>query len=264
MAYHSLYTSLESVVNHPPALLPLASDSYVAALSEETAAFERLLRTADLGTSVSTCGDWNLRDLGAHLGQVSRFAASVIRTGELGSEQFAATDTEQIADWYAEGAASLLYAMKQADPATPTWAFGRPDAVVAFWFRRLTMETAVHLADAQLATGVEVRIDPLIAADGVDEVFGTLVPIVWSRSEPKPLPAPVALRTTDTGHGWLIQPAGIPRPRPVGSGPAAAEVEATAADLLMTLWKRRIASTDDWITGDVPAAHALLTASLTL
>ncbi|WP_326600896.1 hypothetical protein OG930_45255 [Streptomyces sp. NBC_01799] len=37
-------------------------------------------------------------------------------------------------------------------------------------------------------------------ADGVDEVFGSLVAIVWSRSEQRALHAPVVLRTTDTGH----------------------------------------------------------------
>ncbi|MFE4958681.1 hypothetical protein ACFRCW_32765 [Streptomyces sp. NPDC056653] len=37
-------------------------------------------------------------------------------------------------------------------------------------------------------------------ADGVDEVFGSLVTIVWSRSEQRAMHAPVVLRTTDTGH----------------------------------------------------------------
>ncbi|MGI5144599.1 MULTISPECIES: maleylpyruvate isomerase family mycothiol-dependent enzyme [unclassified Streptomyces] len=250
-------------MNPPPAPLPLASDTLLAALSEEVAAFEQLLRTADTGTPVATCGDWNLRGLGAHLGQVYRFAAVVVRTGALCREQFAPADAQQIADWYAEGAASLLAALRETDPAASTWAFGRPDAVAAFWFRRLTMETAVHLLDAQLATGAEIHVNPLIAADGVDEVFATLMPMVWSRGEPKLLPAPVALRTTDTGHGWLIQPADIPQVRPVDSMPPAATVAATAADLLLTLWKRR-APKPEWINGDVAAANALLTASLTL
>ncbi|MET8331678.1 hypothetical protein [Streptomyces sp. NPDC005181] len=107
------------------------------------------------------------------------------------------------------------------------------------------------------------RRDPGLKLVGVDEAFGALVPIVWSRREQQALHAPVVLRTTDTGHGWLVQPGRLPQPRPIGSGFAVAEVEACAADLLITLWKRRTASTD-WITGDAAAAHALLAAPLPL
>ncbi|MGW1888299.1 hypothetical protein [Streptomyces sp. NPDC001970] len=57
--------------------------------------------------------------------------------------------------------------------------------------------------------------------------------------------------------------ADIPQARPVDSGPAAAAVQAPAADLLLALWKRRPAS-PEWISGDIAAASALLTAPLTL
>ncbi|WP_435220594.1 hypothetical protein [Streptomyces sp. Tue6028] len=61
---------------------------------------------------------------------------------------------------------------------------------------------------------------------------------VWPGSEQKPLPAPVAPRTTDTGHNGLIQPSDIPQARPVDAEPAAATVEATAAELVLTLQRR--------------------------
>lgn len=250
-------------MNQSPVPLPLATDTYLAALREKVVTFERLLRSADPGTPVATCGNWSLYDLGAHLGQVYRFAAAVVQTGELCREQFAPGDGEQIADWFAAGAAPLLAALDGADPAAPCWAFGFENAVAALWFRRLAMDTAVHLVDAQLATGTEVHVDPLIAADGVDEIFAIMVPRVWHGKQLKPLPAPVALRTTDTGHGWLIRPTDVPQAQPVDSEPAAAAVEATAAELLLTLWKRQSAS-PAWISGDIAAANALLTAPLTL
>jgi hypothetical protein len=53
------------------------------------------------------------------------------------------------------------------------------------------------------------------------------------------------------------------RAMPVDSGSAAATVEAPAAELLLALWKRRPAS-PEWISGDIAAANALLTATLTL
>ncbi|MFI6359870.1 maleylpyruvate isomerase N-terminal domain-containing protein [Streptomyces sp. NPDC050743] len=159
------------------------------------AAFEPLLRTAAPDTPVPTCGSWNLQDLGTHLGQAYRFAATVVRTGRPSREQVTAADGEPVADWYAQGADVLLSALEEADPAAPCWAFGIEEAVTALWFRRVVMDTAVHLVDAQLATGAEVHVEPLIAADGVDEVFDLMVPLVWGRGEPKALPGSVALRT---------------------------------------------------------------------
>ncbi|MFI9617160.1 maleylpyruvate isomerase family mycothiol-dependent enzyme [Streptomyces sp. NPDC052023] len=262
-APHQALAPLEIAVHLNPVPLPLDTATYLKALREQTAAFEPLLRTADPDTPVTTCGSWSLHDLGIHLGQSSRWVAEVVRSGQLCREEFAPAAGEQLADWYAEGAASLLEVLDEADPAASCWAFGIEDAVAALWFRRVAMDTAVHLVDAQLATGAEVYVDPLIAADGVDEVFALMVPRVWQGSEQKPLPASVALRTTDTGHGWLIQPGDVPRARPLASGPAAAEVEATAAELLLVLWKRQPMDSRR-ISGDSTAARALLTATLTL
>jgi uncharacterized protein (TIGR03083 family) len=253
---------LEATVNQLPTPLPLAPDTYLAVLREEVTVFERLLHTADPGIPVATCGSWSLHDLATHMGHGYRSVAAVVRTGELRREQFAPAAGDQLAEWYAEGAASLLVTLEEADPAAPCWAFGFRDAVAAFWFRREAQDTAVHLVDAQLATGAEAHVDPLIAADGVDEVFATLLPLAWRSDHAKPLPVSVALRTTDTGHGWLIRPADVPQVRPVDSEPAAATVEATAAELLLALWKRRPAN-PEWISGDIAAANALLTAPLT-
>jgi hypothetical protein len=56
-------------------------------------------------------------------------------------------------------------------------------------------------------------------------------------------------------HPRLIQSADTPQARPVESRPAAAAVQAPAADLLLALWKRRAAS-PEWISGDIAAANA--------
>ncbi|MGW5479213.1 maleylpyruvate isomerase family mycothiol-dependent enzyme [Streptomyces sp. NPDC004008] len=250
-------------MNQPPAPLPLATGTYLATLRKEAAALEQLLRIADPATPVATCGSWSMHDLGIHLGQASRFAAALLQTGQLPGEQFAPPAGQEIADWYAGGAAAILATLEETDPTTPAWAFGFEDAVAALWFRRVAQDTAVHLVDAQLATGADVHVDPLIAADGIDEVFAVMVPRVWRSGEQKPLPAPVALHTTDTGHSWLIQPGDMPQTLPVDSGPAAATVKAPAAELLLALWKRQPAN-QEWISGDIAAANALLTATLTL
>ena len=95
-----------------------------------------------------------------------------------------------------------------------------------------------------------------MAADGVDEVLGTLLPRVTRWHAVPRLPGPVSLRATDTGDVWTVHPG-----EPPALGPAAesASVEAPARDLLLRLWKR---------TGPDPhtdgaAAAALLEAPLT-
>ena len=55
----------------------------------------------------------------------------------------------------------------------PVWAFGRLRPA-SFWGRRMAHETAVHRADAELATGREPAFAPDIAADAIDEWLGFL------------------------------------------------------------------------------------------
>ncbi|MGW0210022.1 hypothetical protein ACWDZ8_30990 [Streptomyces sp. NPDC003233] len=59
-------------MDQSPAALPRATDTYLAVPGEKAVAFERLVRGADPGTPVVTCGSWILYDLGAHVGQVVR------------------------------------------------------------------------------------------------------------------------------------------------------------------------------------------------
>jgi uncharacterized protein (TIGR03083 family) len=247
--------------------LPLDPLAYLPYLEQGMADFERLLRTADLDAPVAACGDWRLRELGAHLGHVHRWAGAIVESGEVCREKFAPEPGADVADWYAAGAAALLTTLRDADPAAPSWHFSGVENVKAFWYRRQTHEVAVHLFDARRAAGVEQDIDPLIAADGVDEVLGVMLPGVRRWHEPPPLPDTLLLRATDTGHAWPLCPAigegGIPAVRPMDGTPAVT-AEAAAEDLLLVMWKRRrIDEMDLKITGDESVAKAFLTAPFT-
>jgi uncharacterized protein (TIGR03083 family) len=249
--------------------IPLPPADYLPHLSRQTAEFERLLRTADLDAPVVSCGDWTLRKLGAHLGNVHRWATTIVTTGEPASQNLELEPGGDLADWYAAGAAELLATLRGADPSAPAWHFSVTEKVKAFWFRRQAQEAAVHLFDAARAAGVETVIDPLIAADGVDEVFAVMMPRARRRSGPPPLPESLTIRATDTGHTWLLSPATQTTEGPTadlvaGDTVAAATVAAPAQDLLLLLWKRLApADTAVRISGNEASARDFLAATLT-
>lgn len=232
--------------------MPFPARDYLPVLRDLTGAFARQVGTGDPAAKVPDCGSWTLADLATHLGNVHRWAATVVTTGEPHSQDFATGPGADLASWYAESAGLLLDALEGATPEDRCWHFGGTEKTKAFWFRRQVHETAVHLADS----GSDHVLDPAVAADGVDEVLGTLLPRVTRWHAVPRLPGPVSLRATDTGDVWTVHPG-----EPPALGPAAesASVEAPARDLLLRLWKR----TGPDPRTDGAAAAALLAAPLT-
>ncbi|MFB9686932.1 maleylpyruvate isomerase family mycothiol-dependent enzyme [Amycolatopsis plumensis] len=232
--------------------MPFPAREYLPVLRELTSAFAERLRTGDPAAPVPDCAGWTLADLGTHLGNVHRWAATVVTTGEVQPQDFAQLPGAELPSWYAEGAQLLLGALEATDPADRCWHFGGTEKTKAFWFRRQVHETAVHLADS----GSDHVLDPAVAADGVDEVLGAMLPRVTRWHAVPQLPGPVTLRATDTGDVWTVHPGEPPTLGPAADG---AEVEAPARDLLLRLWKRT--GPDPRVTGE--AAKALLAAPLT-
>ncbi|MEV6825421.1 maleylpyruvate isomerase family mycothiol-dependent enzyme [Amycolatopsis sp. NPDC051102] len=233
--------------------MPFAPRAYLPVLEELTGAFAGALRTADPAAVVPDCAGWTVADLATHLGNVHRWAATVVRTGEVRPQNFAAEAGDDLASWYAESAQLLLGELQAAEPGDPCWHFGGTGKTKAFWYRRQVHETAIHLADL----GGDHGLDPAVAADGVDEVFTAMLPRVTRWHAVPQLPGPVTLRATDTGDVWTVHPG---EPPALGAATAgAASVEAPARDLLLRLWKRT--GLDPRVSGD--AAKALLAAPLT-
>ncbi|MFF1610935.1 maleylpyruvate isomerase family mycothiol-dependent enzyme [Amycolatopsis sp. NPDC058278] len=233
--------------------MPFAPRDYLPVLAELTGAFAEALRTADPAAAVPDCAGWTVTDLATHLGNVHRWAATVVRTGEVHPQDFAVGAGGDLASWYAESARLLLVELEAAEPGDPCWHFGGTGKTKAFWYRRQVHETAIHLADL----GSDHVLDPAVAADGVDEVLGAMLPRVTRWHAVPRLPGPVTLRATDTGDVWTVHPGEPPALGPAASG--GASVEASARDLLLRLWKRT--GPDPRATGE--AAEALLAAPLT-
>ncbi|WP_329044241.1 maleylpyruvate isomerase family mycothiol-dependent enzyme [Amycolatopsis sp. NBC_01488] len=232
--------------------MPFPARDYLPVLRELTGAFAEVLRSADPAAPVPDCAGWTLADLGTHLGNVHRWATSVVITGEAQRQSFEDGPGADLASWYAESAHGLLAALDAANPGDRCWHFGGTEKTKAFWYRRQVHETAVHLADS----GSAHVLDPAVAADGVDEVLSTLLPRVTRWHAVPRLPGPVSLRATDTGDVWTVHPGEPPALGPAADG---ATVEAPARDLLLRLWKRT--GPDPRVEG--AAAAALLEAPLT-
>ncbi|RSM77489.1 hypothetical protein DL991_20420 [Amycolatopsis sp. WAC 01375] len=246
----------------------MTPDEYLERLRELTTGFARVARTADHAAPVPCCGDWRLRDLVVHLGNVHRWAAGIVRTGDPAQQIFEAEPGADLAAWYGECADDLIEALREASPQDGAWNFTAAAKTKAFWFRRQVHETAVHLLDAHRAAGTEHTLDPAIAADGVDEVLLGMLPKVKRWHTPPVVTVPLLLKTCDTGHAWLITPPGesdVPGSRTADPAETAeAVVEGPAEGLDLLLWQRiELDGVSLEITGDVAAAETFLAGPLT-
>jgi uncharacterized protein (TIGR03083 family) len=241
--------------------MPLDHAACCRHIDEEAAEVQRLLdgaRPEVLAAAVPACPGWTVRDLVGHLGGIHRWATGIVRTRERGDVPDPPDDDAALGPWFAEGAAALTAALREADPAADCWALARP-GTVGFWSRRQAHETAVHRVDLADALGVPAPLDPGLAADGVDEVATMFFPRQVRLGREAPLTDALALVDRDGGR-WLLAGDGTGG---VGSAPQAT-VSGAAGDLLLLLWKRRrLDDLDVGVTGDLAGALRVLGARLT-
>jgi uncharacterized protein (TIGR03083 family) len=214
--------------------------------SAEIDRFAAVIRGANPATPVPTCGNWSLADLVQHIGQIHRWAGGMVaecsatRHSRKKADLPLPADPATWPDWLAEGQRLLVPVLRAADPEARMWAWG-PDKHVRFWSRRMVHETAVHRVDAELALGIQPRIAPAVASDGVEEFLENLPRSRSLRGEGEQL----WLVASDRPDRWTIirQPTGFEWTRgdPQG-GPAGAagsvSVRASTAELYLLLWGR--------------------------
>ena len=218
----------------------------------------------DLTADVPTCPGWTVTDLARHTGKIHRWVTSIVETRagaripepETGSPWESADGWAQ---WLAAGSLPLLSALRLAGPLTPVWSWG-PGRTSGWWARRMLHETTVHRADAELAAGAaEPDIDPVVAADGIDEFLFNLP----SARRPYPhlasLPtgASLHLHATDADGEWLIRftDSGIAWER--GHQKATAAVRGPVTSLLLFTYGRLPASAPQLTAFGDPSIPAL-------
>lgn len=147
-----------------------------------------------------------------------------------------------------EGLSRFVDALATRSPDEPTWTWqeyspGAPAGTMRFWFRRAAQELAVHRWDMENAFGDAQRIDPTLAADGIDEIL-----TVFGLATGHPDFPGASERFAGDGETFRLEPTDGPaaitftaRPdRFVLDSEAQPNVTAkgTASDLLLFLWGR--------------------------
>jgi uncharacterized protein (TIGR03083 family) len=229
-----------------PTLLSL--DDHLEALQRGGAALREAAAAAGLDARVPTCPAWDVSKLVIHQGMVHRWAAANLR-GERDHDTAAAQAEGKAAarllDWYSHGLAALVDTLRAAAEDTKAMVFLRDaPAPRRFWARRQAHETTIHSVDAISAacrrrpTASDVQVDPLLAADGIDELLMGFITRGRGRLRAAE-PYTVLVRTSDTGHAWTLRisdgpvvttPGATERPEAVLSG--------TAVQLYLSLWNR--------------------------
>jgi uncharacterized protein (TIGR03083 family) len=176
--------------------------------------FAEVVQGEDMKRVVPTCPDWTLAKLIRHVGTVHRWAGTMVankaterldaRTLDLGLPEH----PSWLPGWLAAGGTELVERLRQADPDQPTWAWGT-DQHARFWPRRMLHETVIHRVDAQLTIGAaeEVRIDPMVAEDGISELFTNLPSAAAFSPGVRDLKGTgsFALFAVDHGQQWIVR-----------------------------------------------------------
>jgi uncharacterized protein (TIGR03083 family) len=192
---------------------------------------------------VPSCPEWTVADLTTHLGTIHRWAEHLVRVRAatpVPSSSVGADGALPTGDWIRTGGGALVGTLRAADPDDPMWAWG-VDQHVRFWSRRQLHETLVHRVDAELAAGTVGAIEPVVAADGIDELLTNLGAAAAFSPNVAELrgTGSVSVRSLDTGDEWTItlSDSGFSVARRA-AGTDAASLAGEAASLLLVLYRR--------------------------
>lgn len=245
------------------AVTRLSYPDYAAAIRRESQRFRDVLADCDPSAPVPSCPEWTASDLLWHLATVHHWWCAMVTNRPQSAEEMGYTEPPRPEQYdallaaYDDARAAFVAALESADPAEPaySWSSDPADHTVGFTYRRQAHEALIHRLDAELTAGAVTPIDPVLAADGVDETLDVMYGALpaWGRFDPEQ--RFVEFRITDAGTSVWTQ-LGLFNGAAPGSGevfvdekdmhvvpdpgvPADAVVTGAAADLDAWLWHRR-------------------------
>ncbi len=163
---------------------------------------------------------WTMRDLVVHVAEVHGRTGAICET--LPTTRIAGPELpsdQDPFDWAAEQLARMLEGLAMADPTALVWTFV-DDPSLAFWIRRMVVETGVHRWDAHSAVGEPVELLTRVSGHGLDEFGEMYLPRLGDVQT-------VELTATDLGRSWRY-----------GDGEPTTRIEAEASDLFLRLMSR--------------------------
>lgn len=196
----------------------------------------------DLDAHVPTCPAWNVAKLTIHTGQHHRWVADAVRRG--GAPPDAPPKPglrgDALVEWFRDGWRDLAGLLDSTDDAAPAWSWAG-DHRVGFWRRRTSLETLVHRWDAENATGRPGPLDPVLSADGIDEML--FVMMREDETAYRGPPVHLSIEPADAAGRWTLDLVDGEPPRPGRGTPAAGGVGAVTLNgpaemLLLFLWGR--------------------------
>jgi uncharacterized protein (TIGR03083 family) len=223
---------------------------FCAQAEKEISTFAAVVADApDPVLEVPTCPGWTVGELARHTGTIHRWATGIVATEAAGRVPFPEVDSSWTpadgwSEWVAAGAPPLLTALRAAGPLTAVWSWG-PGRTSGWWARRMLHETTVHRADAELALGVDDPVvDPVVAADGIDEFLFNLPSArrPYQHLASLPTGSSLHLHATDTDGEWVIRftDSGIDWQR--GHEKATTAIRGPVTSLLLFTYGRRPAA----------------------
>jgi uncharacterized protein (TIGR03083 family) len=220
---------------------------HVAILEREGQRLADVARRTSLEAAVPTCPEWTLRDLVRHISGIHWWARTIVSEARSRPfDPYAELEgnwpaDDALVDWFSQGHAALVDALKSAPPDLQCFAFLPAPSPLAMWARRQAHETAMHRADAEGAADTATPFAITQAIDGVDELLLAFMSRRGQRLK-SDRPASLAFRASDADARWLVR-IGSDEPVVVRDGSEAADcsVEASASDLFKLVWNRRSA-----------------------
>ncbi|CAN5117591.1 maleylpyruvate isomerase family mycothiol-dependent enzyme [soil metagenome] len=192
----------------------------------------RLVPDADIENEIwPTAGQ-----MADHLGSIYRWVASVLRSGiqEKRGGLPKPSDDER-SEWFDASRTELLEALNDVDSGRECWTL-LGAGTAAFWTRRMTHETIMHIGDLRSAGRIPAHVvnevSPEDYADGIDEHFEVF--LSRSAASLPPLPGSLALVASDSTRSWLLSPTW----EASTGNRADAVVHATTGDLALFAWDR--------------------------
>ncbi len=217
---------------------------FLALIDERSTALRAAVAAVpDAAARVPGCPEWTVHDLVAHVGEVHRLWAVVVRAGAAdgpppADERGDMTPRGDLLDWSAESTRLLLAALTETGPDAPCWTWWPgSEAPQTVWAvaRHQVQEAAVHAYDAQETIGKPEPVPAAIAIDAVAE----FLQVTYGAEGPWPHSPARVVFTSIEGPSWTLDltPAGA-RLAAAASGEAVATVQGSASDLLLALFGR--------------------------
>ena len=153
-------------------------DQQIERIRDDGEALARAAEAGPLDARVSGCPDWDVELLLRHIGDVHRWAATIVRERSperLQRDFEGPAGRDELLAWYRDGCGALIETLQAGLPEDTFWFWGPAPNALAFWARRQANETAVHRCDAESARGSITPLTTVDALDALDEWFGLAV-----------------------------------------------------------------------------------------